>query len=402
MTNRLSSNVWSATTSSRIDCGPGILETQKRADMWEKPGRLVLGSGIHHAAWLYRRYLLKHEMQCDDEVAPGFLEEGLLKYPAHPSLEQRIRRVWGRWTRNYLMPANIEGFEIPIAVHWSGRLMLFDAPNLDHDTGDKPRAARTGVLARAQLDGVYRDEDGVLVVEDLKSGDFVPSESALRNMRQPQFYPGLAAMAFGLGPDESVAFVWHSMPYGQQVRVEFGAMEAMDNTLAWLDVFRSKDRLQPDHEYWTRPRRNPGCDLCPAKRTGCSEWAMDLDNPRPVSDVAILEEQLAWARAELRERLTNEQEVVDGGYSARWEPKEQVVGSGLDLLEWCEKNKVEPHPDWFRVDLVKLRRKTAGKGLGPEIDETLIKEGVLRRKPAGSALVIEATEESAPDPPDGD
>ena len=397
-------NIYSATTSDRIDCGPGIRAAQGKSDPWEKPGNLIAGSAIHEAIANYIKFLVRHDMRSDEGSAPKFLEAALNNHPAHPSLEARLRHIWGRWVRNFYCPTReaVEGVELGTAVHWSGKLAPFDVDLLDHDSGDKPRAARMGWLLRAAMDFVYWDDDGVLVVKDWKSGAYVPPESVLQKMRQAEIYPGLVALTLGVAPDTTVAFVWHSLPWGEEVRVEVPAMRAMDNLYAWTDTHRRLERLSPDDPYWTTHRRTKGCGVCSKKSSGCPEWSgdsvSDPDSDRPVADTEWLAGELKASRAELRERLYDSPEgsvIIDGGHQARLEKAVDLVSDGGRFLEWLDAQQVELNPEWLSVRLDKVRRKSESKGLvgrlgkpWDALSEELIEAGVLKRR-ARYKLVIE-------------
>lgn len=409
MKERRTPNVHSATTI--IDCGPALLLAQEQKDMWAKSGQLVMGGALHASLKLYLVHLWRHDLRIDEEAAGRCLEEGLGEFPAHPSREPRIRQTFWRFVRGFYMPPAeaVEGIELGIAVHWSGRLAPFDVDLLDHDRGDKKRAAAMGWLLRAALDFVHYDEDGVLCVRDWKSQHHVPTETWLKNARQPQIYMGLASLTFGLAPDDLVAFIWHCLPYGLEVRIEMTARKAEDHLYAWLDTYRRIDRLPPDDEFWTRPRRNPGCTICPLRQLGlerkpggCSEWSgetmEDLGSDRILADIEYLVGSLGWSRAELKERLQAlpaGSTIVDGGHQARLQLAYTTTSDGGAFIRWCRERGIEPLDAWLRVDLDKAKRKKETTGLvgilgrpWEEIEAELLEVGVLKRKPK-LTLVIE-------------
>lgn len=385
---RQTPNIYSATTCAAIDCGPGIRARQTRnADAGERRGNLERGSAFHWAAAEYIQRLVRAGVECDVRIADEILDESLRRHNVPPSLEADLRRMWSAWVRRYILEHEVEGVEMGLAVDWLGKLAPF-APELDHDTGDKAAAARAGWLWRGALDLVDRGgASGGLRITDWKLSPYTPSPTELRTMMQPRQYSGALALAFGLDHDDEITFRLYSVPYHVEVVVEFRVGDVVDDFLAWLDVFRRLDSLPPMDPYWITPRRVQGCDLCSARPT-CEAWPSDIgDDAPPILRVVTLERRLKAARAELRAHVREHGEAVEMGHRAHAKPKERNDSDALRLLEFCAARNIEPDPSWFSVNLTSLRSKK--RGIGEFSFGQLEESGIVRKKPAGSSIVIE-------------
>ena len=273
---RSTPNIYSATTCQSLDCGPGI---RARQEPNEDPApNLTRGSAFHWMAAEYVRALVRRNIECDVRLADEILERGLRKFRLPPTVEFDLRDHWSRFVRGYLREHEVVGVEMGMAVMDDGSFAPF-VEDLDHDRGNKARAAAKGFLWRGALDLVDRGseaEPGGDRIIDWKTGMYVPSESELKTMFQPRQYCGAYALAYDIDPEAIIEFCWHSVPWGTRVVVEFTAGHVASDFLRWLDVFRGRDALPPDDPYWTTHRRTDGCSVCPARKD-CPAWADDPD-----------------------------------------------------------------------------------------------------------------------------
>jgi len=383
-------NIWSATTCASIDCGPGIRARQLPND--ERSGNLERGSAFHWAAAEYIRALVRAGIECDVRLADEIVERAIERFAVPPSLEMGLRKMWDGWSRRYILEHEVEGVEMGLAVNWAGKFSPF-IPDLDHDTGDKAAAARDGWLWRGALDLVDRgneSEPGGYRITDWKTSPYIPGETELRQMLQPRQYSGALALALNLGDDELIEFRWFSVPWCVAVVVEFRVGDVVADFLAWLDVFRGRDALPPMDPYWITPRRTKGCDLC-SLRPECAAWPYDVEEADPpILRVVMLEASLKRARAELRGEVRDHGDVVAWGHRAHAKPRERNDSDALKLLEYCRTHDIEVDPSWISVNLTKLAAKK--KGIGEFTLQRLWDDEILKRKPAGSAIVIEPAE----------
>jgi hypothetical protein len=351
---------------------------------------LTRGSCFHACAAEYLKALVRADVECDLRLTDGILERGLRRFRVTPTQEHELRKHWSRWVRGYLREHEVVGVEMGLAVDWRGDFAPFVA-ELDHDTGDKKKAAAEGWLWRAALDlvdlGSECEPGGVRVI-DWKTGMYIPSESELRDMFQPRQYCGAYALANDLDRDSMIEFVWYSVPWGVRVVVEYQVAHVVADFLRWLDVFRGRDRLPPMDPYWTTPRRTDGCGVCPARK-GCAAWEGEEIGPL-LPRIVRLEAELKAARAEMRAHVKTHGELVEFGHRAHPKPKERNNSDALALLARVEQLGIPPNPEWFSVNLTSIQSKK--KGADPITLKGLWADGFLSRKAAGSAIVIDVAE----------
>ena len=444
---RQTENIYSATTCQAIDCGPGIRARQLPNK--DPEPFLVRGGAFHEFGATYVKGLVRAGVECDHHLAEHILEEGLQRVSLIPTQEAILREHWSRWVRGFLLEHEMVGVEMGMAIDWNGNFVPF-VDDLDHDTGNKARAAAAGFLWRGALDRVdlgSECEPGGHRITDIKTGMYIPSESELRQMFQPRQYCGAYALAHDLDRDSMIEFVWESAPWGVRVVVEYQVAHVVDDFLRWLEVFRGRDRLPPDDPYWTTPRRTDGCSVCPARK-GCAAWEpksgpykdpdvdpqtilhmleedgvytpgqasvpgvvahdphveplvmaayqmgygngrVDYeDAPGPLLPrIARLESELKSARAEMRNHVKAHGELIELGHRAHPKPKERNDSDALALIKRLTDLGIPVDSEWLSVNLTKIQAKK--KGLDPIVLGMMWTDGYLSKTPAGSTIVVD-------------
>ncbi len=114
------------------------------------------------------------------------------------------------------------------------------------------------------IDRVARAPDGVLEIQDYKTGNFVPSQKALDEDRQLALYQ--IGLADRYAADESVRLVWHYVARGvvrQSVRTPEQLQQLRTTTMSVIDRIREETRFEP--------KKNALCDWCEFKSV-CPAW----------------------------------------------------------------------------------------------------------------------------------
>lgn len=217
-----------------------------------------------------------------------FVGQGML--PSLPQVKSRFEQLWQteydaervKIVREGVEPAFYQELGIRCLEGYYRRHYPFDG---DETLGVEQRvvfdldpSAPGQYRMQGIIDRVARARDGVLEVQDYKTGKFVPSQQDLDADRQ------LALYQMGLGErypgEESVRLVWHYLARGivrQSQRSPEQLQALRHSTIAVIDRIRDETAFEP--------KKSRLCDWCEFKKL-CPAWNPDAVLPEPVEQRA--------------------------------------------------------------------------------------------------------------------
>ena len=125
------------------------------------------------------------------------------------------------------------------------------------------------------IDRIARAPDGVLEIQDYKTGNYVPSQKAIDEDRQLALYQ--IGLADRYASDESVRLVWHYVARGivrRSSRTPEQLQKLRTTCIAAIDKIRGEERYEA--------KKNQLCSWCEYKSV-CPAWNPDALPPHPPS-----------------------------------------------------------------------------------------------------------------------
>jgi len=123
------------------------------------------------------------------------------------------------------------------------------------------------------IDRIARAQDGVLEIQDYKTGNYVPSQKAIDEDRQLALYQ--IGLADRYASDEGIRLVWHYVARGvvrRSSRTPEQLQALRTSTIGVIDRVRQEERFEA--------KKNPLCNWCEFKGV-CPAWHPDAPPPQP-------------------------------------------------------------------------------------------------------------------------